>query len=438
MTEGTASAPARRVFHPGRRATKVARLLLVGLVVSTAWPALASDDEDAHRPASRRVQAVREWATKRLEECFEALDRNDYVAARQPLDDMRHRKGRLNDHEEAVMWQAYGYVFAGQEQYQNAARALELALSLDALGESQSMSTRFDLGQLYMLTEQWDKAITTLVDWYERSEDPPANAEYVVALALAQRERWKEALPYARRAVDKSDPPRESWLQLLLQIHFAQDEKQEMLPVLEQMIELYPKKEHWLRLYGLFNELGEEDKALAALEVAYTDGLLDRANELVDLARLYAYHELPYSSAMVLEKGIADGTIDPDHDVWDLLANSWLQAREYDKALEPLARAASSDDDGESYVRLAQVYIEREDWSDARQALDQALEKGGLTDPGRAHLLLGIAHFGDSQPMAARSEFQRAQQYDRTRDVATKWLQHVSQREKARQPTSPS
>jgi len=133
----------------------------------------------------------------------------------------------------------------------------------------------------------------------------------------------------------------------------------------------------------------------------------------------------------VLEKGLKDGAIARDADVLELLANSWIAAREYQRALDPLQEAAELSKDGNLYVRLGQVQMQRENWSEATALLEKAVAKGGLKDPGNADLLLGIAYYNGAQIARARSSFLRAREHESTRNAANRWITHLDTEDSA-------
>jgi Flp pilus assembly protein TadD len=111
--------------------------------------------------------------------------------------------------------------------------------------------------------------------------------------------------------------------------------------------------------------------------------------------------------------------------VLELLGNSWIAAREYEKAIVPLQKAAEMADDGRLFLRLGQVRVQRENWKEATGLIQRAIEKGGLEDEGKAHLLLGISYFSDDHPESARTAFRKARNHESTRTDATAWLEHI-------------
>jgi len=131
----------------------------------------------------------------------------------------------------------------------------------------------------------------------------------------------------------------------------------------------------------------------------------------------------------VLEKGLAEKIIEDDAEHWELLGDSWLHAREYDEALEPLQRAAKLSEDGNLYVRIAQVHMERDESREALAALEKGLSKGNLDNPGNAYLLLGITHTSAKRYAAARKALAKAGKYEKSRKAARDWMKHLEHQE---------
>ena len=126
-----------------------------------------------------------------------------------------------------------------------------------------------------------------------------------------------------------------------------------------------------------------------------------------------------------MEKGLEDEIIEGDVQSYEMLANSWLHAKEYDAALEPLAKGAELAENGVLYQRLGAVHIERERWSKATSALEKAFKKGDLDCPGTAHLLSGIAWYHQGKNDGAKKKLRRAHDVEKTREAAIEWMQLV-------------
>jgi tetratricopeptide (TPR) repeat protein len=411
-----------------RRCGRLALALLLGagIGLSSALPVRAGETKE--KEEKKKNFAAGEWAFKKLNAAHEALAEEDYDEANELMDQMLKRK-RLNDHEKALMWQTYAYIQSSREDYTQAIESFEKCLALDALPHAAMLSTQYNLGQLEMSVGDYDDAVRVLESWIGQVENPSPSAYYLVAMAHIQLEHAKPALPYARKAVKLSKKPVESRLQLLLALEFQLEHYEQVAEILEELITYFPKKTYFLQLSAIYAQLGREKRSLSALELAYIQDLLNREGELLNLAQSYLYHGIPYRAAQVLTKGLADGVIEEDADHWELLADSWLHAREYNSALEPLQRAASLSDDGNLFVRIGQVHLERDEQKEARAAFEKAIAKGSLDNPGNAYLLLGITHADAKRFSAARNAFAKAGKYEKTRKSANAWTRRVDHQE---------
>jgi tetratricopeptide (TPR) repeat protein len=293
------------------------------------------------------------------------------------------------------------------------------------LDVEEQAAIRFQIAQLYLAEERWRDVVTNLEQWFSMVESPNSSAYYLLAIAYYQLEDLDSALPPALKALEVAEVPQEGWLQLVLALRLTRKEYAEAVPLLEQLIHRYPKKIYWIQLSTVHGALGSYEEALIPLQLAYSQGLLTEDEELRRLSQLLLFLDLPYRAAVVLEGGLEEGSVEPDAAAYEQLSNSWIAAREYEKAAAPLARAAELSEGGDLYVRLAQVHIQREKWSEAAEALRRALDKGELANQGDAQLLMGIAYYSQKEPQQALRWFARARQHEATRQEAEVWVRYI-------------
>jgi tetratricopeptide (TPR) repeat protein len=403
MTDGRAS------FYPVQVVATVLVLALVTLLAP--WqPATAANIVDPR-------------TGKKLTEAYELLQAEDYDGALKVLKSFNF--GRLNDYEQALVQQLFGYVAASKEDFAEAAKRFDAALALESLPEGQQVSIRFNLAQIYMMLERWEDAITTFNRWFAEVETPNSNGYYMLAVAYYQSGDLDKAFEPASKALEIATKPKEAWIRLLLALHMEKKEYKKALPLVEKLVSLYPKKPYWMQLSAIYAELGEDAKSLATQQLAYQEGFLTEDKELRRLAQMYLFHDLPFRAALVLDGAIEEGKVEGDTKAYELLGNSWLAAREYERALEPLERAAEVSDDGELFLRLGRVYVQREEWDKAAEELNKALEKGNLDEPGNVHLLLGIAVYNQKRLDRARRSFVRALDFEESNQNAQQWLRVI-------------
>jgi tetratricopeptide (TPR) repeat protein len=403
---------------------RTAKILILFVLFSVGAAAKESEEKKVG-------YSVTKWVYKHLTEAHELLGKNKYQQALKVMNSMKGR-ARLNPHEQALMWQTFGYIYANMEKTPKAIESFEKCLQIGALPEQTKLDLQFSLGQLYMANSQFDKAVKTLNDWMGKANNPSPDAKYLLAMAYTQTKKWKKALYWAKQAIAGVRRPKESWLQLVLSIHYELKQYRDMARVLEQLVTRFPKKAYWMQLSAIYMEMKQEERALAVLELAYLQKMLTTHSELMNLVSLYLHHEIPTKAARVLQKGLKSGAIKRSEQTLTMLGDSWMRAREFELAARPLGEAARIAEKGDLWVRVAQIHMEREDWSPAVSALQNALKKGKLTSPGNAHLFLGICHFNSGKYPKAQKAFQNALKHKSSRRSAEQWLKTLALKVKAK------
>jgi tetratricopeptide (TPR) repeat protein len=254
--------------------------------------------------------------------------------------------------------------------------------------------------------------------------------------ALFQLGRYDEALVPIKTAIDmyrsQGQKPRENWLLLLRVIYFEQKEYELMIDVVKELIAYYPKDTYILTLAGIYSELGDTKKQLALTEVLYEKGMLNTSSHITNLANLYLLHGLPYKAASLLDKEMKTNIVESNERNLRLLSQAWYQAREDEKAIPPLERAAAMTNDGELYIRLAQAHLNLEHWSEAASAVEKGLKAGSLKRNDTANIMLGMALFNQKRLEQARRAFERAATDSRSQRAATQWIAYVDSEMKRR------
>jgi tetratricopeptide (TPR) repeat protein len=396
--------------------------LALVLLILQAAPGLAEEEK-------KKNFIVGKWAFAKLSKAHELIGKGKYKGALEEMNSMM-RKKRLNEHEKALMWQTFGYIYSSQERFPKAIEAFEKCLAMDALPDGAALDTQFNLGQLLMASRNFKKAVAVLTDWIGKVDKPSPETKYMISMALTQTREWKRALSYAKQAVASVKRPKETWLQLLMSIHFELKQNRSVAKILERLITMYPKKNYWKQLAAIYAEIKEEDKALATLQLCHMQGYLTTHGELMNLVSLLTHHGIPLEAARVMDKGMQDGIIKRNQQSLTILGDAWLRAREYKKGIGPLSAAAKMAKKGDLWLRVAQVHMEREEFKSAIKALQAAIDKGNLTNTGNAYILLGIANFRSGQYKKARTAFEKAAGYKGSKKASTTWLKALASRTK--------
>ena len=385
---------------------------------------------DSERKRRARLHPVRTRVSRYLGAAAEEIDEGKPEEANRLL--LKLDPKRLNPMERAFVYRLLAYVAYGSGDAEKAVEWFQKVLGEEILPIRDEARIRFNVAQLYASLQRWSDVVVWVDSWLLYSSNPAPLGYYLRGIAYYQLRDFDAAIVSAELAIDHSNVPKEAWLRLLAALFAQKEDYVSATPVLEELMLRYPKKQYWVQLALIYGARENYQRSLAVQQIAYANGMLDQDPELRRLARSFLFHELPYPAAKVLSQGLEDGTIDQDPDSLELLANSWIAAREYDRSLPPLREAAELSQDGSLYVRLGQVYMQRENWQEATQNLHRAIEKGGLEDPGNAELLLGICYYNDAHLDRARSHFARARQHESSRAEADRWITHIETESAAR------
>ena len=377
---------------------------------------------------TKETVAMSQQVYEKLTEIQELVEAEDYASAQILIDKVKEKKG-LSDYERAQVWNLSAYSFYLQERYGDAIRAYDQVLALPDLPEALLMSTLKTKAQLQFTQEDYEGALKTIRLLMASIAEPSADVLMLEGQALFQLGRYDEALKPIKLAVDmyrsQGQIPKENWLLLLRVIYFEKKDYENMIEVVKELVRYYPKDTYILTLAGIYSELGDTKKQLALTEVLYEKGFLTSASHITNLANLYLLHGLPYKAAVVLDKEMGDEIVESNERNLRLLSQAWYQAREDQKAIPPLERAAKLSDDGSLYVRLAQAHINLENWKEAADAVQKGIKLGGLKRSDTANIMLGMALFNQKRLEQARRAFEAASRDNRSKRAANQWIAYV-------------
>jgi len=407
-----------------------AQLVLAGgaFVASHEAAAQRAAEGQQQEQETRRTPAMREVVYQRLAEAQACAEMGDLQCARDKLNQVSRMRD-LNSYETAQMHYFEAYMAFEAEDYNAAITAYEKVLQQPDLPISLEQNTMLSLAQLYAQQERYQEALSMLDRWFGVTESPGTTAYVLKAQIHYQLRQYEQGIPAIMAAIDLAREQgrelEESWFQLLNVFYFELENYPKVIETLTFMINNWPKKDYVIQLASIYGQEGQEERMTALYEAAYEAGWLTRSQELVNLAQMLLQSEAPYKAALILEKGIEDGSIEKNEANWRLLSQAWQLARDDEKALPALTEAASRSNDGELDVMLAQSYANLARWEECAEAARNALRRGGLSRPDRANLLLGNCLAEMKDYSAARTAFEAALRDERSRSTAEQWLRYI-------------
>jgi tetratricopeptide (TPR) repeat protein len=384
--------------------------------------------------AQERVMGMDKKTYDIITRVQEFMDAEDYEEALEHLTLALGR--RLNDYERAHLLNMTGYTYYQMDRMEQAMAAYTEALSLAELPASQIRALLTTVSQLALVTEDYESAEKYALQLLqsEGKEPPPPASHVILAQAYIGRDQWGKAVEPLRTALqmqrDAGRRPRENWMSMLSAAYFNLEDYDAMREVLYELITLYPKDQYLMNLAALHGQLGETDKQLALVEALLEDQRLKRGHHLLSLVNLFMAHALPYKAATLLETEMGSGRIERNRRNLELQSQAWYLAGQERKAIPPLEEAAAMTDNGKLYLRVARLNMDLYDWPAAQKAANKALEKGGLSNPGSAYLLKGMALARLDQFDPAKKAFKLAATHEESEKYARQWLKFLAYEER--------
>jgi predicted Zn-dependent protease len=280
--------------------------------------------------------------------------------------------------------------------------------------------------QIAYQLEDYHACIHYAEQWISAESPPSAKAHFLAGFSYYRLKQPNAAEQHLEKAMALAEKIPEDWRRVLLAVYLEGKHYRKAETLLHALIEHEPHNQRWWNaLVAVYLEQNKEDKALAALVLAYQRSRLDAA-DLMRIVGLYSANGIPEKAARLLQDGLKTGRLDATPETLKLAFELWHLACEHGPALQALEKAAALTDNGEDYFLLGRLYFMHSEWQQARHALEQAL-RHGIKDKTKAHYLLGVAAFNCDDRIAARLAFEAAQKNPELGKIIAYWSERLQE-----------
>lgn len=412
-----------------RLATLLKTAVLFLLMLALAAPAMGQRNRKAEKPEPAYPNATREdpdaKQSRRLQpkvkKMYELSQEEDPVATEAAAQDVLG-SSMATPYEKSLAAQIIAVSYIDRDDYNQAITYFEKALQENGLPNDSHFQIMYQIAQLYMSEEQYDKALEYLDRFATetRSEKPEALA--IRGNVLYRLERFPEAIEALTKAVNGTDEPQSSWSQLLMAAYADTEQFDKAGEVAEQLLQKNPNDKALIRnLASIYINADMNDKAMTVLEGAKARGLLTDERDYRQLYQLYHFAEKEAQAIATIEEGLAKGVLKPSLEVYRTIAEANYFSENIPAAIEAYKKAAPFAEDGEISLNLARVLYEELRWAEAKQAAQEALSKG-LRRRGDAYIVLGGAELELGNRSAAIAAYREAAKFPETEGNARAWL----------------
>lgn len=308
------------------------------------------------------------------------------------------------------------------------------AIDSNALDNNSYFQGLEALAQMYIADEDYNDALTALDKWSQQSGAQSADIEALKGNAYYRLQKYPEAVAAIQKAKSLSDKPQPSWDQIEMASYFAMDKYDDAAKLAEAALAKDPNNSTLLQnVIAIYINAHQDKKALALLERARANGQIKDETGYMNMAKMYdsigQSSSDPKANAMkavaVLKEGMDKGIVKPGYDSYKLLGDSYGIAGDYKNAAAAYAKASPDAKTGQVDFLRGQMLENLGHHKEARDALKQAVAKGGFKRMGAAWLTLGNAELALKDKSAAIAAYKNAEQDQETRADARRMLKQL-------------
>ncbi|AKC86713.1 tetratricopeptide repeat protein [Pseudoxanthomonas suwonensis] len=339
-----------------------------------------SDKVEQLYPQATRQEPAAKASTKagkKLQKLIDVYNKDDYAQTRTLADDVLTTDG-ANEYDKALATQLAAQAAYNLDDTAAAKTYLQQALQFDALDNNGHYQTMLMLAQLQLADDELDAGMATLDRYLTETRSTRPDDLVLKGQALYQMERYQEAIPPLKQAVESTPEPKDSWVQLLMASYAEANQSGDAIALAEQLAAKNPSdKKTQMNLAAIYAQADQMDKAAVVLEKLRAAGQLSEEREYRQLYITYANMDNREKDVIsVINEGLQKGALKPDYQTHLALAQSYYYSEQIPQAIENWQKAAPLSKDGETYLNLARVLWQEGRVPEAKQAAQQALDKG--------------------------------------------------------------
>ena len=344
-------------------------------------------------PNATREEPKAKGAAKlqsKLQKLIDIYNKDDFAATRTQADELLANPA-ATDYDKAVASQLASQAAYNLDDMPGTIAYLKQAVQLNALDNNNHYQLMYMLAGLQLQEDQLADGIATLDRYFAETKSQKPEELALKGQALYQQEKYAEAIPVLKQAIESSPEPKDNWQQLLMASYAEAGQAGEATQMAEKIAAKSPgDKKAQMNLASVYLQADKYDQAAAILEKLRNSGQMTDEKEYRQLYTTYANMDGKEKEVIaVINDGMQKGVLKPDQQTYLALAQSYYYSDQIPPAIEAWQKAAPLSKDGETYLNLAKVLWQENRIPEAKQAAKSALEKG-VKKPEEAKKIIAL------------------------------------------------
>nr|WP_295376704.1 tetratricopeptide repeat protein [Pseudoxanthomonas sp.] len=383
-------------------------LAIIGLlgagVAADAVAQMNRDDSSMRRQKKEKVEIKYPEATRQepkekasakmqnqLNKLFKAYDKENNEDETMTLANEIIASDKANAYDKSVAAQIGSQAAYGKDDSKLAKEYANKVLEFNGLDNNNHYQTMFFLAQLQMQDDQYTEALATMDKFFAETKSQKPEELIVKGNVLYRAERYADAIPFLKQAIEASPEPKNEWMQLLMASYAEAGQNDAAVKLAEQIATKNPAdKKAQMNLASVYLQADKTDQAAGVLEKLRASGQLTDDREYRQLYSMYANMDGREKDVIsVINEGLQKGILKDDYQAQLALAQSYYYSEQIPQAIEAWKKAAPQSPNGETYLNLARVLWQEDRIPEAKQAAKSALDKG-LKKPEDAKKILAL------------------------------------------------
>jgi len=325
-----------------------------------------------------------------LMEAQKHIEENKIPEAKVLLNKLLEEK---NDYAKSYAYQYLANITLQDGDYEKTKEYYEIIVKLNALEKERIDQIKLSLSKIYLSLEEFDKSIKLSNELLKDSKISKEDIYETFIFAYYYTKEFKKAISYSNKYNTVSKEKKENIYQILYSSYVELKEYKNAIATLEIMTrQWYTKKNYWLQLASLYQETKQYEKALSTIELSYKKEILDPKKHTLFYVNLLFQNELYQKASMTLETAFKEKYIKEDKKTSELLISSYLNAKEFDKAINKIANSKMKKNTKYQKI-LANLYYRKHDYQNTINVLSHKTHKKMKKVDAELHILMALSYF---------------------------------------------